>query len=158
MMYLFLSPLHRSLHSFTSLHVTCFLESGLSSYEHEPKAGGESLLGLLEFARKHVPKTEWTHTPVYLYAYETIFLHALFKCLCLFDLSLESPDFLTLHLCSRIFFVVFNIRHSRSRTQHCWSAQHPCRRRRGDSGGMSRCVVAFALPLRVPLGAHHSWT
>jgi Golgi nucleoside diphosphatase len=48
---------------------TLKLKPGLSSYEHAPAAGGASLLGLLEFARKHVRPADMAQTPVYLYAY-----------------------------------------------------------------------------------------
>jgi hypothetical protein len=44
------------------------LKPGLSSYESDPPAAGESLTGLLEFAKKHVPESHRAQTPIYLYA------------------------------------------------------------------------------------------
>ena len=39
------------------------IEPGLSSYEHSPSAAGGSLLGLIEFAKTHVPRDHWSSTP-----------------------------------------------------------------------------------------------
>lgn len=39
------------------------IEPGLSSYEHSPSAAGGSLLGLIEFAKTHVPRAHWSSTP-----------------------------------------------------------------------------------------------
>ena len=39
------------------------IEPGLSSYEHSPGAAGESLLKLIEFAKRHVPPEHWSSTP-----------------------------------------------------------------------------------------------
>jgi Golgi nucleoside diphosphatase len=39
------------------------IEPGLSSYEHSPSAAGDSLLGLIEFAKTHVPRDHWSSTP-----------------------------------------------------------------------------------------------
>lgn len=39
------------------------IEPGLSSYERSPSAAGGSLLGLIEYAKTHVPRDHWSSTP-----------------------------------------------------------------------------------------------